>query len=83
MENEDPTLCRITGWIKALEYGVRALIISHPEPQKLLAIWQALLPLVSDVHSISPTVQSVPAFHQGLTEGLAELTATIERRAPP
>lgn len=39
------------GYIKALEYGLHAVIASHPAPAALTELWSHLLPEVADAHA--------------------------------
>ena len=62
------------GYIKALEYGVRALIITHPDPKNLHGSWSALLPGIADVHAGNGSAIFSAAFQQAL--------ALLTRRPP-
>jgi len=64
------------GYIKALEYGLRAVIISHPEPRDLAGIWRAILPGIADSH-----FESTPLFSAALRQGLSLLSEQIEETA--
>jgi rhamnogalacturonyl hydrolase YesR len=68
------------GVIKALEYGVRALIATHPDPQLLNRVWQGLLSEVPDrhLHSSAPNPKM---FHASMNTMLATLTLQIEQAA--
>lgn len=67
------------GYLKALEYGLRAMIISHPDPAKLVQTWQQLLPGIADTHSGGDT----PLFLASLRQGLSMLTEQIDEAAAP
>ncbi|HDS1581368.1 TPA: hypothetical protein QEL15_003475 [Stenotrophomonas maltophilia] len=54
------------GYIKALEYGLRALIINHPDPKNLHGSWSALLPGIADVHAGTGSAIFSAAFQQAL-----------------
>ncbi len=64
------------GYIKALEYGLRAVIISHPEPRDLGNVWRAILPGIADSH-----VEGTPLFSAALRQGLSLLSEQIEEAA--
>lgn len=64
------------GYIKALEYGLRAVIVSHPEPRDLAKIWRAILPGIADSH-----LEGTPLFSAALRQGLSLLSEQIEETA--
>lgn len=39
------------GYLKAFEYGLRAVVITHPRPKELCRIWAQLLPGIAEKHS--------------------------------
>ena len=67
------------GYLKALEYGLRAIIISHPDPAGLIQTWQGILPGIADNHSSDDT----PLFRASLRQGLSMLTEQIEAATGP
>lgn len=64
------------GYIKAIEYGLRAVIISHPEPRDLRNVWRAILPGIADSH-----FEETPLFSTALRQGLSLLSEQIEETA--
>lgn len=55
------------GYLKALEYGLRAAIISHPKPEVLAQVWRALLPGMADAHRGRDGAVFAAALEQALT----------------
>lgn len=55
------------GYLKAFEYGLRALIISHPSPPQLLGLWNVLLPSITETHLGTQGVSFTLAFQQALS----------------
>lgn len=71
----DDALAAAIGHIKALEYAVRVLIASNPQPELFHASWQALLPEIAAPHATHPSNESA-LFHTGLQQGLALVSET-------
>lgn len=67
------------GYIKALEYGLHAVIASHPAPAALTELWSHLLPEVADAHAGGATPS--PLFDAAFKQALAGLTEHIEGAA--
>ena len=61
------------GYIKALEYGLHAVIASHPAPDALAELWSHVLPEVADIHGAGATGAALfdAAFQQALS-GLSD-----------
>jgi len=66
------------GYLKAMEYCIRALIISHPDPASLTRVWEGMIPGIFDNH-LEDSALSATAMRQGL----ALLTEQIEATANP
>lgn len=66
------------GYLKAMEYCLRALIISHPDSTSLTRVWEGMLPGIFDTH-FEDSALSAAAMRQGL----ALLTEQIEAKANP
>jgi hypothetical protein len=64
------------GYMKSLEYGLRAAILTHPAPSALANAWNAMLPGIAEAHSDSEGL----AYTAALQQGLALLTEQIEER---
>lgn len=62
------------GYLKALEYGLRATVISHPDPSELSRTWGALLPGIAEKH----TDDGGPVFAAAITQVLMLLTEQID-----
>lgn len=62
------------GYLKALEYGLRATIVTHPDPQQLSRTWAALLPAIAEVHG----PQDGPVFTAAFQQCLSMLTEQID-----
>lgn len=54
------------GYLKALEYGLRTIIASHPSPQRLPVAWNMALAGVADAHAGHQTLTYNTALQQGL-----------------
>lgn len=65
------------GYLKALEYGLRAAIISHPRPEAMAHVWREMLPAMADAHR----GRDGAVFTAALEQALTLLTEQIE--APP
>lgn len=70
----------LAGMVKALEYGIRMLIETHPDRERLSLAWQAVLPVIADAHT-SGEVSEPEAFQQGLQSVLGRLTQQVELHA--
>ncbi|WMJ69599.1 hypothetical protein [Stenotrophomonas sp. 24(2023)] len=62
------------GYIKALEYGLRVLVVTHPAPGRLGTAWKHLLPGIADTHVAADSALFTAAFQQALA-GLSEQIA--------
>ncbi|WP_323145436.1 hypothetical protein [Stenotrophomonas maltophilia] len=65
------------GYIKALEYGLRASIAAHPAAQALSLLWAQMLPEISDCHASHGHV----AFNTALQHGLRAVGSQINEAA--
>ncbi|HEL4846212.1 MULTISPECIES: hypothetical protein [Stenotrophomonas] len=54
------------GYLKALEYGLCAVIVTHPKPQDLAQIWKQLPPQISTLHGQSGSSLFDAALNQAL-----------------
>jgi len=54
------------GYIKALEYGLRTLMVTHPTPSRLDIAWRHLLPKIADTHAAADSAIFTSAFQQAL-----------------
>lgn len=66
------------GYLKAVEYGVRAAIISHPAPAALAAVWRGILPSIADAH-----FNETALFSASLQQALSLLTEQVEEAVNP
>lgn len=71
----DDALAAAIGHIKALEYAVRVLIASNPQPELFHASWQALLSEIAATHASLPS-NEIALFRTGLQCGLAVVSET-------
>jgi hypothetical protein len=77
--NED--ICSaMVGAMKALEYAVRTLIATHPDPQLLNHTWQDLISEIPDHHQ-DTTAPNPKLFNGCMSAMLGQLTGQIERAA--
>ncbi|KRG47054.1 hypothetical protein [Stenotrophomonas geniculata] len=63
------------GYIKALEYGLRAVIASHPNPQVFSQAWGMTLAGASDAHAGRDGYVFTSAIQQALCALTAEARA--------
>lgn len=54
------------GYLKALEYGLRAAVITHPSPEELCRVWTQLLPRITEKHSGDGSAVYTAALQQAL-----------------
>lgn len=54
------------GYLKAQEYCLRTLIVSHPQPAALASLWAQLLPAIAQAHIGSGSSAFTSAFQQAL-----------------
>lgn len=67
------------GYIKALEYGVHALIARYPNPAALAELWAHVLPEVADQQA---EMQGRPLlYHVAFQQALAVMTEQIDAAA--
>lgn len=71
----EAALSAAIGRIKALEYAIRVLITTSPNPEQFEATWQQLLPKIADVHTEYPSYSN-QLLQAGLQDGLALVTET-------
>lgn len=67
------------GYMKALEYGLRASIAAHPASQTLSLLWANMLPDISEQHAGIGSCDFNTALQQGLRlvgAQIRELAAT-------
>lgn len=70
------------GYIKALEYGLHAVIASHPAPAALTELWSHLLPEVADAHGgTAPSPLFDAAFQQALASLSEHIGGAADRQA--
>jgi len=70
------------GYIKALEYGLQAVIASHPTPAALAELWSHVLPEVADVHGGNGSDGSdSTVFDAAFQQALAGLSDHIQGAA--
>lgn len=55
------------GYLKAMEYALRASILTHQDPRALLETWTRLLPSIASAHADDGGSLFVAAFQQSLT----------------
>lgn len=65
------------GYIKALEYGLRAAIAAHPAAGAMSLLWAQMLPEISDRHASTGHVH----FNAALQRGLRTVGAQINEAA--
>lgn len=66
-------------YIKALEYGMHAIISSHPAPDALAELWSHVLPELADVHGTS--MEASPLFDAAFQQALSTLSEHINGAA--
>lgn len=77
--NED--ICSaMLGAMKALEYGVRILVATHPKPEVVKHAWHDLLRELPD-HHLKTTAPNSQLFNVSMTAMLGRLTGQIDLAA--
>lgn len=77
LEQVEAQLEAQNGYIKALEYGLRATIAAHPASQTLSLLWANMLPHISEQHAGVGSCD----FNTALQQGLRLVGAQIEESA--
>lgn len=67
------------GYVKAMEYGVHALIARHPQPAALAELWSHVLPELADEQVIAGGHSAL--YHAAFQQALTTLTTQIEGAA--
>lgn len=67
------------GYIRALEYGLHAVVAAHPAPAALAELWPHVLPEVADVHGAGAA--SAPIFDAAFRQALAGLSNHVDGAA--
>lgn len=67
------------GYIKALECGLHAVMVSNPAPATLTELWSHLLPEVADAHAGGAAPS--PLFDAAFQHALASLSEHIQGAA--
>lgn len=67
------------GYIKALEYGLHAVVAAYPAPAALAELWSHVLPELAD-EQVSAGGHSV-LYHAAFQQALTSLTTQIEGAA--
>lgn len=84
LERAEATASLALGRTKALEYGLRALIISHPYTEQLNLLWQAILVEITDEHmDIPDDIFHPDMFSGGMQDALTALTGQIDNARNP
>lgn len=65
------------GYIKALEYGLRAAIAAHPAAGAMSLLWTQMLPEITDHHASTGHIE----FNAALQRGLGKIGAQIDEAA--
>jgi hypothetical protein len=65
------------GYIKALEYGLRTVIASHPNPQVFSLAWEMALAGASDAHAGEDGYVFTNAMQQALCALTAEVSVDV------
>jgi len=79
LENCELELQASRGYIKALEYGLHAVIASHPSPAALAELWSHVLPEVADTHG--GAANRPPLFDATFQQALSGLSEHIQGAA--
>lgn len=78
LDRADAAASLALGRTKALEYAVRFLIASHPNPKRAEAGWQKLLVLIADEHLEAPGLPDESMYQAGIQQVLSVLTRQME-----
>jgi len=67
------------GYIKALEYGLHAVIAEHQDPVALATLWAHVLPEVADQQA--SVKGGTPIYHSAFQQALAVMSEEIQGAA--
>ncbi|KRG73838.1 hypothetical protein ABB28_08970 [Stenotrophomonas chelatiphaga] len=67
------------GYIKALEYGLHAVVAANPAPAALAELWSHVLPELADIHGAA--ANGAPLFDAAFQQALAGLSDHIDGAA--
>ena len=67
------------GYIKAMEYGIHALIAEHQDPAALATLWAHVLPEVADQQA--NVKAGTPIYHAAFQQALAVMSEQIQGAA--
>lgn len=82
LDRADAAACLALGRTKALEYGLRFFIASHPDPVRAETAWQQLLAVIADEHwKVSEAIPDPSMYDAGIQQGLAAITGQFELAA--
>lgn len=80
LDRNEAVCSMLVGIAKAMDYGMRALIATHPDPKHLNHTWHDMLAAISDCH-LDTSAPNPDMFHKGMQTSLATLTQQIELAA--
>ncbi|HDS1584944.1 TPA: hypothetical protein QEL08_002697 [Stenotrophomonas maltophilia] len=66
------------GYLKAAEYALRVLTLTHPAPERLSDTWLSLLPGIASKHRHSDGDLFAAAFQQSLTVLTEQIGAHLQ-----
>ena len=81
LRETNSNLSQLIGRVKALEFTVEALIATHPEPDRLLELWQSATPPLVEELADGQTGAYADAYHEGWQEGLGASARIIRAAA--
>ncbi|NII73228.1 hypothetical protein FHW84_001797 [Dyella sp. SG562] len=81
LNRADAMACLAAGRTKALEYGLRLFIATHPAREEVARAWQQLLAVIAEEHwKASPAIPDVLMYQAGIQQVLEVLTGQFEAR---
>ncbi|PMQ04190.1 hypothetical protein DyAD56_15995 [Dyella sp. AD56] len=79
-EQLENAFSHMMGRVVAMEFALKVLISTHPDPEKLAAVWRARVPDLVDAGSESPETVHDPEFREGLTRQLQLLGSHLSQK---
>lgn len=84
LDRAEAIACIAAGRTKALEYGLRFFIATHPFPEEAARSWQQALALISEEHSEGPEeLPNVEMYQAGIQQVLSALTRQFDVNSEP
>jgi len=71
-------LLETSGRMVAIEFALKIIISTHPEPERLAALWREHAPLLIDAGLENPVYQTQASYRNGLNSQLERLAVFLK-----